>query len=445
MDDIFSDISDEQNKDDANIEWKKSGIDKHERLTLKINVREANLYQARKANDLKAKTKAGPKQGVPNGFKKVSKKIRDALDDEEEDENDYILVPLFEDMNETSLLRALTDEEKKILQQNENINNVRLQENIDREAAVEKAEKVIMQAGLRPKNNRVFDAERVKSGKVTVEEVVAETVKQKGLQQDKKQTEARKRIAAGNVALRKDKDAARAAKKLNEAVAAVEKQAAAAEALRQKEEKTVKKDDSSANVEPQNMKADEKIKEELSSIKEDEKAAVERKEPEISSVREEKEPSPETAQPTAADEAAREEPAKTTEEQAAASEKEPEKLPEPEKEARDVLVREEQSRQLNEKIVDNDAHRAVRDEKEEKRENQIETAGKEKTAADREEPTNETGENTDAEMKNLILEKSGRAKSNRRQSYSAGGTTLSEKEYQQALDEKIRHYQDRER
>ena len=32
MDDIFSDISDEQNKDDANIEWKKSGIDKHERL-----------------------------------------------------------------------------------------------------------------------------------------------------------------------------------------------------------------------------------------------------------------------------------------------------------------------------------------------------------------------------------------------------------------------------
>ena len=41
MDDIFSDPKDDAEKEgDSNIEWKKSGIDKHERLTLKINVRE---------------------------------------------------------------------------------------------------------------------------------------------------------------------------------------------------------------------------------------------------------------------------------------------------------------------------------------------------------------------------------------------------------------------
>ena len=45
-------------------------------------------------------------------------------------------------------MRALSEEEKKILQQNENINNVRLQENVGREAAIERAEKVVMQAGL---------------------------------------------------------------------------------------------------------------------------------------------------------------------------------------------------------------------------------------------------------------------------------------------------------
>ena len=58
MDDIFSDIKEDGEKEtDSNIEWKKSGIDKHERLTLKINVKEANLYSASKPNELKDKRK----------------------------------------------------------------------------------------------------------------------------------------------------------------------------------------------------------------------------------------------------------------------------------------------------------------------------------------------------------------------------------------------------
>ena len=178
MDDIFSDPKDDAEKEgDSNIEWKKSGIDKHERLTLKINVREANLYNAAKANDLKAKNKARTPLDVPKGFKKVSRKIRDSMD-EEEDEDDYILVPVFEDMRESSLMRALSEEEKKILQQNENINNVRLQENIGREAVIERAEKVVMQAGLGRADARVLNEERLKAGKVSVDEVVAEAVKQ---------------------------------------------------------------------------------------------------------------------------------------------------------------------------------------------------------------------------------------------------------------------------
>ena len=163
---------------------KKSGIDKYERLTLKINVREANLYNAAKANDLKAKNKARTPLDVPKGFKKVSRKIRDSMD-EEEDEDDYILVPVFEDMRESSLMRALSEEEKKILQQNENINNVRLQENVGREAAIERAEKVVMQAGLGRADARVLNEERLKAGKVSVDEVVAEAVKQKAAKKNR--------------------------------------------------------------------------------------------------------------------------------------------------------------------------------------------------------------------------------------------------------------------
>ena len=125
MNDIFSD-EDKEKQEESNIEWKKSGIDKNERITLKINVKEANLYNAKKANDLKAKIKAKNPHEVPKGFKKISKKIKDSMEDDEDEEN-YILVPIFEDTNESSLMRALTDEEKKILQQNENINNIRQQ------------------------------------------------------------------------------------------------------------------------------------------------------------------------------------------------------------------------------------------------------------------------------------------------------------------------------
>ena len=47
--DIFPESKEEQeDKDDSNMEWKKNGIDKHERLTLKVNVKEANLYNANK-------------------------------------------------------------------------------------------------------------------------------------------------------------------------------------------------------------------------------------------------------------------------------------------------------------------------------------------------------------------------------------------------------------
>ena len=74
-DDIFSDPKKAQdNKEDSNMDWKKSGIDKNERITRKIDAQEANAYNANKSRDTKPKIKARIPVDVPKGFKKNSQK-----------------------------------------------------------------------------------------------------------------------------------------------------------------------------------------------------------------------------------------------------------------------------------------------------------------------------------------------------------------------------------
>ena len=376
MDDIFSDPKDDAEKEgDSNIEWKKSGIDKHERLTLKINVREANLYNAAKANDLKAKNKARTPLDVPKGFKKVSRKIRDSMD-EEEDEDDYILVPVFEDMRESSLMRALSEEEKKILQQNENINNVRLQENVGREAAIERAEKGVMQAGLGRADARVLNEERLKAGKVSVDEVVAEAVKQKAAKKSRTETknprkeERRARTAAKEIAQSRDEESKKAARRLNEAEAGAETKLAA-EKKREAEQKAEIKPEE-AKPAPENAKNEEIVKTELSSVKADEKAAVER-------------------------------PAEAV------------------RETREAAAR-------NEEIVKENAREIV-----------------EEKAQEKPQPNSGADKKKDKEVKEMIMEKSGRTYNDRRPQKQIDKTRLSEKEYQKALEAQIKMYQDRER
>lgn len=426
MDDIFSDPKDDAEKEgDSNIEWKKSGIDKHERLTLKINVREANLYNAAKANDLKAKNKARTPLEVPKGFKKVSRKIRDSMD-EEEDEDDYILVPVFEDVRESSLMRALSEEEKKILRQNENINNVRLQENVGKEAAIERAEKVVMQAGLGRADVRVLNEERLKAGKVSVDEVVAEAVKQKAAKKARTETknprkeERRARAAAKEIVESRDEESKKAARRLNEAEARAETKLAA-EKKRETEQRTEPKSEEAKPV-PENAKNEEIVKAELSSVKADEKAAVERPEPEIAAVREEKpEPEKETVDKVNEDEINQTEPRKeeAAKEKAAEEEKAKNRLADPAKEAREAVAR-------NEEIIREDAKEIVEEKAKTERQPQ-------------------SGEGKDKELKEMIMEKSGRTYNDRRPQKQIDKTQLSEKEYQKALEAQIKMYQDRER
>lgn len=186
MGDIFGDNKEEHNdKTDSNIEWKKSGIDKQERVTLKIDVREANLYNAKKRNDTKKKKKPLTPKEVPHGFKKISKKIRDSLDDDE-DENDYILVPVFMEIEESSLIKALSEDEKQMLSQRQTLSNVRMQETAGKEAAIHHAEHIMKQAGLKSLDERAVAQQKQKLNiKTDSREVIEESLKRKDPRKEK--------------------------------------------------------------------------------------------------------------------------------------------------------------------------------------------------------------------------------------------------------------------
>ncbi len=292
MNDIFSD-EDKEKQEESNIEWKKSGIDKNERITLKINVKEANLYNAKKANDLKAKIKAKNPHEVPKGFKKISKKIKDSMEDDEDEEN-YILVPIFEDTNESSLMRALTDEEKKILQQNENINNIRQQENTGKDAAIEHAQKLIKEAGLKPIETKIINEERQKQGNTSANEIIAKTIKDKSLtkkmlkekdidltaekninsqKEEKKRIESQKIKAAEKKAQQKKEEQEEQEQK---------KRSKEQEEQKQKENNTKNDHDSFSSKENSLQNIKTPVQEELTSIKTEEKAPVTPPEIEIS-------------------------------------------------------------------------------------------------------------------------------------------------------------------
>ncbi len=103
-------------QENNNMDWKKNGFDKRERLTLKVNLEEAIR---RKSNDRidkqsRSKLKAKPTKNKPYRKNKIKSSI---YDDEDEEEEDYILLPVFNNLPRFSLEKALTPKEKKQLDQ----------------------------------------------------------------------------------------------------------------------------------------------------------------------------------------------------------------------------------------------------------------------------------------------------------------------------------------
>ena len=140
-----------------NIEWKKTGFDFNERITLKTNVRKAVEYEAKNKNSGLNKKYIPNPADLPNGLKKIRKKIKDAWDDEDEDENDYqvIVVNSPEEYN-MSLMDALQTDEKKFLKQNEDIQTINTLHQTQRNQQIADADKMAKDSGLKGLDKNVL-------------------------------------------------------------------------------------------------------------------------------------------------------------------------------------------------------------------------------------------------------------------------------------------------
>lgn len=132
-----------------NIEWKKTGFDKNEKLTLKTNLQQAVEYQATQKKNVQSAYSPLTPTSLPAGLKKIRKKIKEVYDDEDDEEESIIAaVPLLAEENST-LLNALNETEKKFLKQQETLNIVKSQENAARLAEIQVADKMTRELGLK--------------------------------------------------------------------------------------------------------------------------------------------------------------------------------------------------------------------------------------------------------------------------------------------------------
>ncbi len=129
-----------------NIEWKKKkGFDNNERLSLRVDVKKALKQEAEDKKSV-SKNNAPRPSDLPKGLKKIRSKIKDIYDNDEEDENDYIISPL--DLN-NSLFNALQEDEKRQLQQQKTIQTMDNLQNAGRAASIVAADKISKDLGLK--------------------------------------------------------------------------------------------------------------------------------------------------------------------------------------------------------------------------------------------------------------------------------------------------------
>ena len=141
----------EDKKNDAGMDWKKNkGFSDTERLSLRIDVKEANRYQAKKGQ--KKISELSP------SLKSLRKKARNPYDDEEYDDvfDEDVLRALRElqlnateaSNGDTTLLDSLNPSEKQQLLQNTTIENKRNEENAGKMNALLQSDSMAKRAGI---------------------------------------------------------------------------------------------------------------------------------------------------------------------------------------------------------------------------------------------------------------------------------------------------------
>lgn len=138
-----------------NIEWKnKRKFDSSEKNSRKIDVKKNIEYEAKKKNS-PAQTTPQRMSDLPKGLKKIRKKIKEAYD--EEDEEDYISP--FPHETDNTLLMALYDDEKKHLQQKNTIHTMNMQQEAGRMESIIYAENITKDLGLSGLDKNTINAQ----------------------------------------------------------------------------------------------------------------------------------------------------------------------------------------------------------------------------------------------------------------------------------------------
>jgi len=174
-----TEINMNEESSNPNIEWKKTGFDFNERITLKTNVRKAVEYETKNKNSGLKKNYIPNPSELPKGLNKIRKKIKDVWDDEEDDENDYQIIAMNspEEYN-LSLMNALQTDEKKFLKQNENIQTINILHQTERNQQIANADKISRDSGLNglDKNALIQTTQNIDIGEDLAKDVVVNQV-----------------------------------------------------------------------------------------------------------------------------------------------------------------------------------------------------------------------------------------------------------------------------
>ena len=146
----------------SNLEWKKTGFDFNEKLTLKTNVAKA-VAESRKDKNSGLRRFSPGNISLPNGISKIRKRIKNVYDEDDEDEDSYYssvniqMFHSFDDNKESSsLMGALADEEKQIIRRQETQNMMSLNQETGKINALLQANQLMKENGMKGLDKKVM-------------------------------------------------------------------------------------------------------------------------------------------------------------------------------------------------------------------------------------------------------------------------------------------------
>ena len=163
------------NSSNPNIEWKKTGFGASEKLSRKINTKEAIKYNAKKKNTIQTNNPL-TSADLPVGLKKIRKKIKEVFDEDDEDDEIIIASPLQSLSENNSLYNALNEDEKKQLQQNETLHNIKMQQDAGKLEALSLAAKTLQENGAEGLTQQTVN--KVMQSSILEEKFIEKSIKQ---------------------------------------------------------------------------------------------------------------------------------------------------------------------------------------------------------------------------------------------------------------------------